>query len=64
MKATTTSTASKPAKRNFVLLSVMLEPEEKEQVEAMAKDEMRPKSQMARILLREAMEARAARPTA
>jgi hypothetical protein len=61
MNATSTSTASKPVKRNFKHLSVMLRPVEIEQVADMAKEEMRPKSQMARILILEALEARGSR---
>lgn len=56
-----TSTASAPKRKhkNFFPLTMMLKPEELEQIEALASVEVRSKSSMARLLVAEALEARA-----
>jgi len=49
----------KPKRGNHVPLTTMLKPEEFAQVEALASDEVRSMSSMARLLVAEALEARA-----
>ena len=53
-----TTTATKTKKRPLIL-SVVFKPDELARVEALAKKEVRTKSSMARLLINEALEARA-----
>lgn len=58
MKATSAS-HRKPKRGNHLPLTVMFKPEEFASIEALASDEARSKSSMARLLVAEALEARA-----
>ncbi|SIQ11292.1 hypothetical protein [Marinobacterium stanieri] len=55
----TTASHRKPKRGNHLPLTMMLKPEEFAQIEALASDEVRSRSSMARLLVAEALEARA-----